>query len=628
MGKNSEEDNDITSYSFIAAIILFIIIPLFISIFKRLFYDISFANNIENNICKCSKCKERIKKYNSKKKNENINLTFFIYLIIFIILFYIFIALCQEVSNSSNRNFDPYSILEISESASEKEIKQSYKKLSLKYHPDKSKSKNSREKFMEINKAYRALTNPIGKENYKKYGNPDGPGFIRIDLALPKFLFKGKVANFILIFVSISFIIICPIWFIKWFNNSNKFNNDGLYLIDQSIFYYFLNEESPLFHIPFIIGLAQEFKEFFYREKSLKEKKYVDELYIKYNKYYPINENEIHDDISYGNKKAICILYNHFTDNQNDLLNENYEDYYYIFHKSIELLDNMINMVINCNNTWYFYKRINDDDKKTAKKLELFDIKKYTLNTLRNLIKARQILHQETNISLIKNEFLELPDISNEDFSNIFSKFENIEELKKEFNKINNKYESIKNYSDIKEALNNIPTFDIKSEIEVQHYEVGDLIIFKNSILRSSNNINKNIGWGHSNIFPGEFKEKGLLIITNENNDIIFGITKFNFEDKKYEITYDYNMMAENEGNLKFNIEVYSLNYLGIDKKIIVETEIKKENNPKFISNFVKNRMNFILTQNEFETNYLNQLPFNSFQSEKKEYENENIKED
>ena len=78
MGKNSQEDNDITSYSFIAAIILFIIIPLFINIFKRLFYDVSFANNIENNICNCSKCKERIKKYNSKKKNENINLTFFI----------------------------------------------------------------------------------------------------------------------------------------------------------------------------------------------------------------------------------------------------------------------------------------------------------------------------------------------------------------------------------------------------------------------------------------------------------------------------------------------------------------------------------------------------------------------
>ncbi len=628
MGKNSQEDNDITSYSFIAAIILFIIIPLFINIFKRLFYDVSFANNIENNICNCSKCKERIKKYNSKKKNENINLTFFIYLIIFIILFYIFIALCQEVSNSTNRNFDPYSILEISESASEKEIKQSYKKLSLKYHPDKSKIKNSREKFMEINKAYRALTNPIGKENYKKYGNPDGPGFIRIDLALPKFLFKGKFANFILIFVSISFVIICPIWFMKWFNNSNKFNNDGLYIIDQSIFYYFLDEESSLIRIPFIIGLAQEFKEVFYRENSLKEKKCVEELYDKYNKYYPNSENEIHDDISYGNKKAICILYNHFIDNKNDILNENYEDYYYIFHKSIELLDNMINMVINCNNTCYFYNRINEDDKKTAEKLELFDIKKYTLNTLRNLIKARQILHQETNITLIKNEFLELPDISNEVYSNILSKFDNIEELKQEFNKINNKYESIKNYSDIKEALNNIPTLDIKSKIEIQHYEVGDLIIFKNSVLRSSNNINKNIGWGHSNTFPGEFKEQGLIIITNEANDILFGITKFSFEDKKYEITYDYNMMAENEGILKFNIEVYSLNYLGIDKKITLETEIKKENNPKFISNFVKNRMNFILTQNEFESNYLNQIPFNSFQNNKKEYENKHYKED
>ena len=87
-------------------------------------------------------------------------------------------------------------------------------------------------------------------------------------------------------------------------------------------------------------------------------------------------------------------------------------------------------------------------------------------------------------------------------------------------------------------------------------------------------------------------------------------------------------MMAENEGNIKFNIELYSLNYLGIDKKIIVETEIKKENNPKFIRNFVKNRMNFILTQNEFESNYLNKLPFKTFQNENNDNENEHIKED
>ena len=72
MGKNSKDDNDITSYSFIAAIILFIIIPLFINIFKRLFYDVSFANNIENNICKCSKCKERIKNYLTKKKRKTL----------------------------------------------------------------------------------------------------------------------------------------------------------------------------------------------------------------------------------------------------------------------------------------------------------------------------------------------------------------------------------------------------------------------------------------------------------------------------------------------------------------------------------------------------------------------------
>ena len=626
MGNNSKEENDVTSYSFIASILLFIIFGLFIRIYKRLFYDISFSNEIENNVCKCSKCKERIKNYLKKKKKENINLTFFIYIIAIVILLYLFIGLCQEVANETNKNFNPYEILEISESANEKEIKKSYKKLSLKFHPDKSKEKNARDKFMEINKAYRALTNPIAKENYKKYGNPDGPGFIKIDLGLPKFLFKGKFANGFLIFIAISLVIIGPIWFLKWFNSSNQFNNEGLYIIDQSIFYYFLNEETPLFQIPFIIGLAEEFKQYFYKENNLMEKKYVEDLYDKYNKYYPNIENNIKEDISYGNKKAICILYSHFINNKSTILEENYEDLYYVFHKSIELLDNMINMVISCNNTWYFYEKINEEDKKTSEELELFEVKKYNLNTLKTLIKARQIIHQETNITIIKNEFLELPNITNEDL-NSFSNIESIKDLKKEFNKVNNKYESIGNYLDKKEALKNIPLYDIKCDIEVQHYEVGDLLIFKNKIVRSSNDKNKKIGWCHSNTFPGEMNEKVLLIITNESNNKILGVSKLNLYGKKYEINYDYNMMTENEGKIKFNIEVNSLNYLGIDNKIEVEIEINKGSNPKLIRNFIKNRMNFVLSQNDFETNYLNPLPYNSL-NKNENNENSHLKED
>ena len=45
---------------------------------------------------------------------------------------------------------------------------------------------------MDINKAYRALTNEKAKENFKKYGNPDGPGLFHYGFALPFFLLEGK----------------------------------------------------------------------------------------------------------------------------------------------------------------------------------------------------------------------------------------------------------------------------------------------------------------------------------------------------------------------------------------------------------------------------------------------------
>ena len=52
---------------------------------------------------------------------------------------------------------DYYSILEIKKGASIDEVKQAYRKLALKYHPDKNKSPDAEEKFKEIGEAYEAL---------------------------------------------------------------------------------------------------------------------------------------------------------------------------------------------------------------------------------------------------------------------------------------------------------------------------------------------------------------------------------------------------------------------------------------------------------------------------------------
>lgn len=59
-----------------------------------------------------------------------------------------------------------YSILEIDPNATQDEIKKAYKKLALKYHPDKNPDPNSAEKFHSLVMAYEILSDPEQKRKY------------------------------------------------------------------------------------------------------------------------------------------------------------------------------------------------------------------------------------------------------------------------------------------------------------------------------------------------------------------------------------------------------------------------------------------------------------------------------
>lgn len=65
-----------------------------------------------------------------------------------------------------------YSILGVSKNADEKEIKQAFRKLARKYHPDLNPGdKEAESKFKEINEANEVLSNPENRKNYDKYGD-------------------------------------------------------------------------------------------------------------------------------------------------------------------------------------------------------------------------------------------------------------------------------------------------------------------------------------------------------------------------------------------------------------------------------------------------------------------------
>ena len=70
---------------------------------------------------------------------------------------------------------DHYRTLGISREATEEEIKKAYRKLALKYHPDKNSDANAEEKFKEIGSAYEVLSDKKKRDIYDRYGE-DGPG--------------------------------------------------------------------------------------------------------------------------------------------------------------------------------------------------------------------------------------------------------------------------------------------------------------------------------------------------------------------------------------------------------------------------------------------------------------------
>lgn len=65
---------------------------------------------------------------------------------------------------------DYYEILGVSKNATLDEIKAAYRRLALKWHPDKNKSPEATEKFKQINKAFEVLSDPKKREIYDQYG--------------------------------------------------------------------------------------------------------------------------------------------------------------------------------------------------------------------------------------------------------------------------------------------------------------------------------------------------------------------------------------------------------------------------------------------------------------------------
>ena len=155
------------------------------------------------------------------------------------------------------------------QSSSEQQIKRKYKDLSRKFHPDKAHIDEAQNQtiesvndfWVEISKAYKALTDEEVRNNYIQYGHPDGKQSFSIGIALPKFIITDGNGKYVLLVYGLLLGVLLPYVVGKWWYGTQRMTKEKVLIASAGHLFKEYKEEITEGGVINAVSCGDEYKE-------------------------------------------------------------------------------------------------------------------------------------------------------------------------------------------------------------------------------------------------------------------------------------------------------------------------------------------------------------------------------
>eukprot|EP00457_Paulinella_chromatophora_P002011 gb/GEZN01002014.1/.p1 GENE.gb/GEZN01002014.1/~~gb/GEZN01002014.1/.p1 ORF type:complete len:794 (-),score=185.41 gb/GEZN01002014.1/:208-2589(-) len=251
--------DDVAFYYVVQSILALFLLPMTVYyactlLYRSIFGTVHFKEAAK---CACPTCAAKFREAEAIRNHWRKQITPCRVIYIILLLFFVIgISQLHHFQTDSMIQFDPYSILEITESATDKEITKAYRKLSLLHHPDKGGDEQT---FMLITKAHKILTDETAKRNFDKFGNTDGYQGASVTIGLPSFLTKKENEMKVMFVYVLVLLIIPPIAVGIWYSKSKQFHESGVMHQTLRYYYMYIQEGIMLKNLIEVLAMSHEY---------------------------------------------------------------------------------------------------------------------------------------------------------------------------------------------------------------------------------------------------------------------------------------------------------------------------------------------------------------------------------